>query len=65
MIIIIKSLLSLLAEWDFFASKPIEPMEPDSNRVLGPTLLAIYLMISGIVLLNLLIAMVRDMGATN
>ena len=33
-------------------------MEPDANRVLGPTLLAVYLMISGIVLLNLLIAMV-------
>ncbi len=35
-----------------------EDMTPDSNRFLGPTLLAIYLLISSIVLTNLLIAMV-------
>ena len=35
-----------------------EDMAPDSNRFLGPTLLAIYLLISSIVLTNLLIAMV-------
>jgi hypothetical protein len=35
-----------------------EDLAADSNRFLGPTLLALYLLISAIVLTNLLIAMV-------
>ena len=37
-----------------------EDRAADSNRFLGPTLLALYLLISAIVLTNLLIAMVSD-----
>jgi hypothetical protein len=39
-----------------------EDMAADSKRVLGPTLLGLYLLVSAIVLTNLLIAMVCRAG---